>query len=155
MKDFTIDGKTQRVFVLTQSDTRVVYIPLKDLHRVDYDRLVEFDKEEGELMKVLARSVLDNGMNALTQFESLLQIMDINADGQGTRIRKPVELQSVVSSPSPTDQNSTLLAILSKLTEVAVAPAPAPAPVAPPESAPVAPPAQKRAAQKRAAPQKK
>lgn len=153
MKDFTIDGKTQRVFVLTQSDTRVVYIPLKDLHRVDYDRLVEFDKEEGELMKVLARSVLDNGMNALTQFESLLQIMDINADGQGTRVRKPVELQSIVSSPNPTDQNSTLLAILSKLTEVAVAPAPAP--VAPPESAPVAPPAQKRAAQKRAAPQKK
>lgn len=151
MKDFNIDGKVQRVFVLTESESRVVYIPLKDLHRVDYERLLAFDKEEGELMKVLARSVLDNGMNALTQFESLLQIMDVTANGQGTRVRKPVELQGIATAQSAKDPNATLLAILSKLTEVAVAPtqAPAPAPVAPPvENKP-------RATQKRAAPAKK
>lgn len=152
MKDFNIDGKVQRVFVLTESESRVVYIPLKDLHRVDYERLLAFDKEEGELMKVLARSVLDNGMNALTQFESLLQIMDVTANGQGTRVRKPVELQGIATVQSAKDPNATLLAILSKLTEVAVAPAQAPAPVAP-----VAPPVENkpRAQQKRAAPAKK
>lgn len=147
MKDFNIDGKVQRVFVLTETTDRVVYIPLKDLHRVDYERLEGFDKEEGELMKVLSRSTLDNGMNALTQFESLIQIMDLTPNGDGVRVRKPSETINVSGSAQVTkDPNELLMTLLTKLTEVATAPAPAPVEAAP-APAPVAPkPAAKRTA---------
>lgn len=117
MKDINIDGKVQRVFVLTETEKRVVYIPLKDLHRVDYERLVEFDKEEGELMKVMARSTLDNGMNALTQYEKLFQIADIN-DGKGTRVRKPEEGVQNKPGALPQDPNALMLSILEKLTNI-------------------------------------
>lgn len=123
MKDISIDGKIQRVYVLKQTGDRLVYIPLKDLHRVDYERLNELSEKEGELLKVLSRTTLDNGMNALTQYEHLLQIVDI-VDGKGTRVRKPSEISPNKAAQIQQDPNAMLLAILEKLTNAATNPAP-------------------------------
>ena len=123
MKDISIDGKIQRVYVLKQTGDRLVYIPLKDLHRVDYERLNELSEKEGELLKVLSRTTLDNGMNALTQYEHLLQIVDI-VDGKGTRVRKPTEVNPTKVAQIQQDPNAMLLAILEKLTNAATNPAP-------------------------------
>lgn len=146
MKDISIDGKIQRVYVLKQTGDRLVYIPLKDLHRVDYERLNELSEKEGELLKVLSRTTLDNGMNALTQYEHLLQIVDI-VDGKGTRVRKPTEINPNKAAQIQQDPNAMLLAILEKLTNAATKPAPVVAPVV----APTAPAARKPAARKPAA----
>lgn len=123
MKDFNIDGKATRVFVLAETENRVVYIPVKNLHRVDYDRMTELESnpENKDLLKAMSRSTLSNGMNCLTQFENIIQIMDI-ADGKGTRIKRPEELQgitdAVVTAREPVDTTSTMVDILSKLTEL-------------------------------------
>lgn len=121
MKDFTIDGTKQRVFVLTENADRVVYIPLKDLHRVDYTRLMKLDEADGELLKVMSTTTLENGMNALTQYESLLQVADISGD-TAHRIKKPSEKVGNSSKPLTQDPNATMLAILDKLTAIVSAP---------------------------------
>lgn len=140
MKDFNIDGTKQRVFVLTENASRVVYIPLKDLHRVDYTRLVDLEARDGELLKVMASTTLDNGMNALTQYESLLQIADITGD-TAHRVKKPNEKTHASSQQIAQDPNAVMLAILERLANIASAPAPvAPAPVAPRVSKPRAAP---------------
>lgn len=98
MKDVRIDGRLTRVFVLKESDDRLIYIPLKVLHRIDYDRLVSIENAvKGGGMSMLERMSevkLDNGRNALTQYDSLIQVMNKTIiDGRlaGVRMRKPGE----------------------------------------------------------------
>lgn len=98
MKDVRIDGRLTRVFVLKESEDRLVYIPLKVLHRIDYDRLVAIENAvKGGGMSMLERMSevkLDNGRNALTQYDSLIQVMNktvIDGRAAGVRLRKPGE----------------------------------------------------------------
>ena len=88
MKDFRIDGVLQRVFVLAESDVRVVYIPVKALHRVDYNRLLEMEARNKNLLQELNRTVLDNGANALVLYEKIIQVFD---KASGKRLKKPEE----------------------------------------------------------------
>ena len=104
MKDVRIDGRLTRVFVLKESDDRLVYIPLKVLHRVDYDRLVAIENAvKGRSMSMLERMSevkLDNGRNALTQYDNLIQVMNKTVvDGRiaGERLRKPGEPEDIAS----------------------------------------------------------
>jgi hypothetical protein len=96
MKDFKIDGVLQRVFVLAESDQRVVYIPVKALSRVDYTRLIDIEsKNPSAMLETMKKTTLDNGKNALVLYENLLQVLV--KDGAATnvktghRLRKPVE----------------------------------------------------------------
>lgn len=89
MKDIRIDNKMQRVFILTESPERIVYIPVKHLHRIDYDRLKEIEaKYSKNLLDGLAKTTLDNGRNALVQYDGIIQVMQKTGS---SRIRKPDE----------------------------------------------------------------
>lgn len=95
MKDIRIDGKFQRVFVLKEEKDRIVYIPIKALHRVDYDRLVEIEnkaKNKNDLLDNLKETTLSNGRNALVQFDSIIQVANVDPQKPvGSRLKKPNE----------------------------------------------------------------
>lgn len=109
MKDVRIDNRINRVFVLKETDERMVYIPIKSLHRVDYDRLrkIEADAGEGNMLDAMARLAVDNGINALVMYDSLIQVLVKTAEKAGDRILKPGEkrpappLVQVVHQPAP------------------------------------------------------
>jgi len=95
VKDIRIDGKFQRVFVLKEEDNRIVYIPVKALHRVDYDRLVDIEnkaKDKNDLLDNLKETTLSNGRNALVQFDSIIQVANVDPEKPvGSRLKKPNE----------------------------------------------------------------
>lgn len=94
MKDIRVNGKLQRVFILTESDSRYVYIPLKHLTRVDYNRLLEIEGKGGDMLTEMKKTKLDNGRNALAQYDSIIQVAIKETDKQVMRVPKPDEPES-------------------------------------------------------------
>jgi hypothetical protein len=94
MKDLTIDGKLQRVFVLAESDERIVYIPVKALNETDYERLVDLEKKNPrDLLGEMGKTTLSNGRNALSVYDSIIQVMEKKTEKAGQRIPKPEEIK--------------------------------------------------------------
>lgn len=99
MKDLKIDGRTQRVFVLREAEERIVYIPVRALHRVDYDRLkgIEATKTADDMLTVMSKTKLDNGINALVMYQNIIDVANLSKDQKqvATRVRKPTEAKPV------------------------------------------------------------
>lgn len=91
MKTLRIDGRLQKVFVLRETDDRLVYIPVKSCFLVDYKKLLDLENRGGDLLKHLSNETLPNGRNALTQFDNLICVMNKKSDQEGERLRKPEE----------------------------------------------------------------
>lgn len=91
MKDIRINGRTQRVFVLKETAERIVYIPVKALHHVDYIRLKDIAAKGGVMLDRMADTTLDNGRNALVQYDDIIQVMVKTGTNAGDRMRKPEE----------------------------------------------------------------
>ena len=71
----TIQTQKKRVFVLREDEKTIVYIPVKALMRVDYDRIVDIAKKaDGDLLTALRDTRLDNGMNALVLYENSISV---------------------------------------------------------------------------------
>ncbi len=95
MRTLRIDGKMQMVFVLKETDESIVYITVKSLSRVDYERLLDIEKQGGEMLAEMRKTKLANGRNALALYDNLIQVMKFSGNGQGVRIRKPDEPQAI------------------------------------------------------------
>ncbi len=91
MKDIRINGRNQRVFVLKETDERVVYIPVKALHHVDYIRLKDIEAKGGVMLDRMSETTLDNGRNALVQYDDLIQVLVKTGKNTGERLLKPDE----------------------------------------------------------------
>ena len=94
MKDIRVNGRLQRVFVLQENEKRIVYIPVKTLHRVDYDRLKKMEESKPAnlpLLDFMSKQKLDNGRLALVQFDALIQVANVGENGDSTRLVKPDE----------------------------------------------------------------
>jgi len=91
MKDIRINGRNQRVFVLKETDERVVYIPVKALHHVDYIRLKDIEAKGGIMLDRMSETTLDNGRNALVQYDDLIQVLVKTGKNTGERLLKPDE----------------------------------------------------------------
>lgn len=114
MKDIRINGRMARVFVLKETKDRLVYIPLKNIHRVDYDRLLDIEaaatRANSDMLDVMSNYKLDNGRNALLQYDAIIQVMQkttsIGKIDVGERLQKPeeaviqMEIQAVVKEES-------------------------------------------------------
>lgn len=99
MKDIVIDGRLQRVFVLLENANRVVYIALKSIHKVDYERLLEIEKLAGKqpMLEIMKNYTLPkNNRNALQHFEHIIQVAEKSDSRQATRIRKPGEPEAAL-----------------------------------------------------------
>lgn len=93
-KDLRIDGRMQRVFVLSETDERIAYIPLKSIHRVDYDRLNEISDAvpNKPILEQMRKTKLGNGRNALVQYDSVIQVADkVTSENGAIRLKKPEE----------------------------------------------------------------
>ena len=102
-QDIKIDGRMQRVFVLTENDERICYIPLKSLHRVDYEQLTDIsNKYKSRMMEGMAETTLQNGRNALRQYDKIIQVA--NKGEAPTRLKKPEEavITGAVTKDTPT-----------------------------------------------------
>lgn len=113
MSDIRIDGRLQRVFVLTQTDERILYIPLKSLHRVDYEQLTKISKEFGNgMLEGMRKTTLNNGRNALTQYDQMIQVSIIQKrtpkETTGKRIKKPEEVMVEVARSNPPEPEKTV-----------------------------------------------
>lgn len=96
MRDIRVDGIFQRVFILKEDAERIVYIPIKLLHRTDYERLKMVEKAagRGDMLEEMRKTKLDNGKNALVLYDSLIQVFEIKSTkgvATGERLRKPDE----------------------------------------------------------------
>jgi hypothetical protein len=108
MQDIRIDGRMQRVFVLMEQDSRVVYIPLTALTQVDYDRLTDISKQDPKnMLETMSKATLSNGRNMLALYDTLIQVMVKTGDAEGTRILKTTEREDTMSftvTPLPSDE---------------------------------------------------
>ncbi|MBG24001.1 MAG: hypothetical protein CMF22_11165 [Idiomarinaceae bacterium] len=99
MKNIKINNRMTPVFVLKETDSRIVYIPVNHLHRVDYDRLKEIEKAGGnDMLAQMRRTKLSNGINALTAYDKVIQVADKVDDNHVVRLKKPEELDSITTS---------------------------------------------------------
>lgn len=90
-KNIKVDGRDIHAFILVETDERICYIPVSALHRVDYDRLEAVSKiARGPIMETLRDYKLDNGRNALKQYDNLIQVT-IKSGEDSVRIPKPDE----------------------------------------------------------------
>lgn len=97
MKVVRVNGRASKVFVLKETDESLVYIPLSSIQRVDYTRLLEIEKRGGDMLNEMRKTKLDNGINALTQYDDVIQVMHYKPSKKDTGIRvpKPDEGQNV------------------------------------------------------------
>lgn len=92
MKDYRIDGKMQRVFILAESPERVAYISLKTLNRIDYNRLNEISiKNPKNMLEEMRTTTLENGQNALTLYDNIIQVSVLGTGDTATRMKKSDE----------------------------------------------------------------
>lgn len=103
MKDIRVEGRLQRVFVLKETDERIVYVPLKSLTRKDYERLLDIEGKGGEMLTEMRRTTLDNGRNALSQYDNIIQVVTKLNEKEGVRLRKPDEPQAPSVAPEKTE----------------------------------------------------
>ena len=77
MKDIVLEGVPERVFPLRETEQCIVYIPLRKLLPVDYQRLLHFERtsRDEDLLKTMRDNELDNGQNALVQYSSLIEVL--------------------------------------------------------------------------------
>lgn len=110
MKVINVDGRPAKVFVLKETKDSIVYIPVKALFRVDYERLLELEKQGGELLKTMQKTTLENGRNALVQYDNVIQVLRYTSDSTGKRLKRPNEdgfgdeapqLKQEVQQPEP------------------------------------------------------
>jgi hypothetical protein len=59
-------------FLVKKGEVNDIVITLDSLLGIDYTRLVDMEKQGGELMKVMRETTLPNGKNALIQYQSLM-----------------------------------------------------------------------------------
>ncbi|WGH49524.1 hypothetical protein [Alishewanella phage vB_AspM_Slicko01] len=101
LKRFKIDGRMQEVFVLRETTARIVFVPIKSMHRVDYERFKEMLKAKpprADLLDYMTKYRLKNGLNALIQYDNLIQVANIH-NNVGTRIKKTDEITADLSRP--------------------------------------------------------
>lgn len=93
MIDVTIDGKLKRVFSLRQENNRLVYLDLKKLTRVDYQRVLEVEEKGGDLLTELRNTTADNGRNLLALIDNIIDVavQDPNDSKKFYRMSKPGE----------------------------------------------------------------
>lgn len=81
LKDITIDtqaGKQRaKVIILNETDKALVYIPLKALSRIDYNRFKAIhEKSELDLLTTMRDEKLDNGRNALVVYKNVISVQN-------------------------------------------------------------------------------
>tara|TARA_B100000700_G_scaffold325735_1_gene435276 strand:- start:621 stop:1190 length:570 start_codon:yes stop_codon:yes gene_type:complete len=100
-----INNRTHKVFVLDKTEKRIVYIPVKSCHRVDYDRLRDAEKQAPKnypLLDYLKKKKFDNGRNALDVLDKIIQVADL-VEGGAVRLAKPDEAESFTLSGHAND----------------------------------------------------
>lgn len=126
MKDVRINNRINRVFVLKETDERLVYIPIKSLHRVDYERLrkIEAEAGEGNMLDAMVNLNADNGLNSLVMYDSLIQVLVKTTDKGGDRLLKPgekspqVTIVQVAQAPQAEAGNNTISSLVLNGTSV-------------------------------------
>lgn len=72
MQEFSINGRNQLCYLVSEGETAFVVIPVDSLASVDRRRLHALEAKGGEMMAVMRDTRLDNGVNALVQYQNLL-----------------------------------------------------------------------------------
>lgn len=129
MKDFKIDGRLQRVFVLRETDERVIYMPVRSLHRVDYERMVDLENKnkssKDDLLTIMADTRLDNGMNALVVYKNVIQVMEKGENGNSRILRANERNTAIQENTEPKVVERVIERVIVKEVPVKEEPAPA------------------------------
>lgn len=99
MRDLVINNRTQRVFVISESDTRIVYIPVKACDRIDYEELKKIEANTvagSDMLRTMKKHRLPNNRNALVQYQNIFQVMTKSGEREGTRLKRPDEPESAL-----------------------------------------------------------
>lgn len=72
LKEFFVKNENQLCFIVAEGEVNDIVLPIKYLAPIDYQRLIGMEEKGGELMKVMRDTTLENGKNALIQFQQLL-----------------------------------------------------------------------------------
>lgn len=116
-KDIRINGRLARVWVLRETDERILYIPIKAQHRTDYTRfnkLAASTPHGSDLLNHMGKTKLDNGRNALALYDNVIQIANKHSESEAVRIPRPDEPERAgqlqpTPAPQPVIDNSAKL----------------------------------------------
>ena len=75
MKNVKINGKDRLAFIVKDGAAATIVIPIDILAPIDYQRLIVLEAKGGELMRAMKDENMGNGMNCLTQYQSLLIVV--------------------------------------------------------------------------------
>lgn len=99
-RDMRINGKLIRAWILRETDERILYIPVKSMHRVDYEWFRENDKRVpngSDFLNYMAKTKAKNGQHALKLYEAIIQVAIKNSKTDAQRITKPDEAEQTIN----------------------------------------------------------
>lgn len=105
LKDITIEtqaGKQRaKVIILNETDNALVYIPLKALSRIDYNRFKEIhEKSELDLLTTMRDEKLDNGRNALVVYKNVISVQN----KEQPKEEEPVKVEEAKQETEQTEE---------------------------------------------------
>ncbi len=109
MKDMKIDGRTERCFILKDDAAATIVIPISKLMPVDFRRLRDIENKGGEMMQQMRDANLDNGRNAIKQYEPLFVIVrkesfDERKEQEITEQFDPAKAETTAQQPTTEEQ---------------------------------------------------
>jgi hypothetical protein len=72
MIQIKIGNKDRLCFLVKDGEVNRIVIPIDNLGPIDYQRISKLEAKGGELMRAMRDETLDNGINALVQYQHLL-----------------------------------------------------------------------------------
>jgi hypothetical protein len=82
MIEKTINGKRKLCYLLRKGEKNDIVIPFDSLADVDIRRFHDMEAQGGELMRVMRDTKLDNGNNALYQYQDLIISVPVKQTAQ-------------------------------------------------------------------------
>jgi hypothetical protein len=93
MIERTINGKRKLCYLLKKGEMNDIVIPYDALADVDVRRMHDMEAQGGELMRVMRDTTLENGANALSQYQDL--IITVQVDQPKAAVAAGVQEESV------------------------------------------------------------
>ena len=78
MQEVIINGNRRFCFMVKKGEVNNIVVPYDGLAPIDLKRFQEMEAKGGELMRVMRDTQLDNGVNALIQYDDVMVTVPVN-----------------------------------------------------------------------------
>ena len=103
-----VGSMTTKAFVLMENDSRMLYIDVKALHRVDYERLKKIAaKYPNNMLEGMRKEKVDNGRMAIVVYDNLIQVLSKPAGEAISKIHDSDNVARIEEAEKGTTEESS------------------------------------------------